>query len=359
MNVADPCTLDYPLNPPFEPNAALKRGNLAMDYVRLGTTGLSVSRLCLGCMNFGAGQDWMISEEESLPILRRAIEAGINFFDTANVYSVGGSEEILGRGLKTFGVRRQDAVIATKVFFPMSRGVNDRGLSRKNIMESIDASLKRLGTDYVDLYQIHRFDNATPVPETIEALNDVVKAGKALYIGASSMFAWQFAKYLYLADATGRARFITMQNHYNLLYREEEREMNRLCEAEGVGLIPWSPLAGGTLVGTRATGSVRSKAAWVAGRFHRPSDRAVIDALAGVAAARGVPPAQIAIAWLLSKRVVSAPIIGPRKLSHLDDPLAALGLKLSTEEIAALEAPYVAQDPIGPQPVDDARHAAY
>ncbi len=326
-----------------------------MQYVRLGTTGTKVSRLCLGCMSFGAGYEWMLSEEDSLPILKRGIEAGINFFDTANVYSDGRSEEILGRALRQYGVRRADAVVATKVFFPMSRGVNDRGLSRKHIMESVDSSLERLGMEYIDLLQIHRFDNETPVAETLDALSDVVKSGKVLYIGASSMFAWQFAKYLYLADATGRERFVSMQNHYNLLYREDEREMNPLCAAEGVGLLPYSPLAGGILVGTRAAGTVRAKT-WFSGqRFQRPSDQAVIDAAARIATARGVSPAQVAIAWLLSKSFVTAPILGPTKLSHMDDPLKALDLKLSSEEIAALEADYVAQALIGPQPIDSAR----
>jgi aryl-alcohol dehydrogenase-like predicted oxidoreductase len=318
-----------------------------MQFVRMGTTGTQVSRLCLGCMSFGGMADWMLNEADSLPIIRKAVEAGINFFDTADVYSRGESEEILGRALKSLSVRRDGAVIATKVFNPMGRGPNMGGLSRKHIHQSIDASLARLGLDYVDLYQIHRFDYATPIEETIEALDDVVKAGKALYIGASSMFAYQFAKYLHRADALGRARFAMMQNHYNLLYREEEREMNPLCLDEGVGLIPWSPLAGGVLAGSREEGTVRAQSAFGRERYRRPDDQAVLDALRKVAAARGEAPAQVAIAWMLSKPAVTAPIVGATKLHHLDDPIKAVESPLSEAEIAELEAPYAPQPVIG------------
>jgi len=317
-----------------------------MDYVRLGSTEAKVSRLCLGCMAFGAGQDWMLNEADSIPILQKAYEAGINFYDTANVYSNGESERILGRALKQFGANRDDMVIATKVFFQMGKSLNERGLSRKNIMSAIDASLSRLGMDYVDLYQIHRFDYETPMEETLEALSEVVRAGKARYIGASSMFAWQFAQYLDMADAKGLARFVTMQNHYSLAYREEEREMIPLCDAEGIGIMPYSPLAGGFLVGTAAAGTLRSQSLMMRGRFARPEDKAVVSALREVAANRGAKPAEIAIAWLLSKPNVT-PIIGPSKLHHLDDPLKAVATKLEASELAALAAPYVSQDVMG------------
>ncbi|MGH7022850.1 MAG: aldo/keto reductase [Caulobacteraceae bacterium] len=318
-----------------------------MKFVSMGSTGTQVSRLCLGCMSFGGGADWMLPEADCLPIVRKAHEAGINFYDTADIYSRGQSEEIVGRALKELKVKREEAVIATKVFMPMGRGPNRSGLSKKHIAASIDASLKRLGLDYVDLYQIHRFDYATPVEETIEALDDVVRAGKALFVGASSMFAYQFSNYLHLAERGGRARFSTMQNHYNLLYREEEREMNPLCLEAGVGLIPWSPLAGGVLAGSRETGTTRSRSAMGRERYHRPADQAVLDALKSVAAARGEAPAQVAIAWLLSKPAVTAPIMGVTKPHHLDDPLKAVESPLSAEEIAALEAPYEAQAVIG------------
>ena len=318
-----------------------------MKFTRMGSTGTQVSRLCLGCMSFGGMADWTLNEDASLPILTKAVEAGINFFDTADIYSRGQSEEILGRGLKTLGVRRDEAVIATKVFNPMGRGPNRGGLSRKHISQSIDASLTRLGLEYVDLYQIHRFDFQTPIEETIEALDDVVKSGKALYIGASSMFAYQFSKYLHRADAAGRTRFAMMQNHYNLLYREEEREMNPLCLEEGVGLIPWSPLAGGVLAGSREAGTVRSQSAMGRGRYNRPEDHAVLDALKQVAAARGEAPAQVAIAWMLSKPAVTAPIIGVTKPGHIDEPLKAVESPLSAEEVALLEAPYAPQAVIG------------
>jgi 1-deoxyxylulose-5-phosphate synthase len=318
-----------------------------MKYVRMGSTGTQVSRLCLGCMSFGGMADWTLSEEDSLPIVKKAAEAGINFFDTADIYSRGQSEEILGRALKELAIRRDETVVATKVFNPMGRGPNRGGLSRKHIMQSIDASLTRLGMDYIDLYQIHRFDYQTPIEETIEALDDVVKAGKAIHIGASSMFAYQFSKYLHLADHKGRTRFSMMQNHYNLLYREEEREMNPLCLEEGVGLIPWSPLAGGVLAGSRDAGTTRSKSAMGGGRYNRPADQAVLDAVKEVAKARGESQAQVAIAWLLSKPAVTAPIIGATKLAQLDDPIKAVDSPLSDDEIAALEAPYMAQAVIG------------
>jgi aryl-alcohol dehydrogenase-like predicted oxidoreductase len=318
-----------------------------MKFTRMGSTGTQVSRLCLGCMSFGGMADWMLNEEASLPIIQKAVEAGINFFDTADIYSRGESEEILGRALTTLGVRRDEAVIATKVFNPMGRGPNRGGLSKKHTAQSIDASLTRLGLDYVDLYQIHRFDYETPIEETIEALDDVVKSGKALYIGASSMFAYQFSKYLHRADAVGRTRFSMMQNHYNLAYREEEREMNPLCLEEGVGLIPWSPLAGGFLAGNREAGTTRSQSAMGRGRYQRPEDQAVLDALRKVAQARGEAPAQVAIAWLLSKPAVTAPIIGVTRLEQMDAPLAAVENPLSAEEIAALEAPYAAQAVVG------------
>ena len=319
-----------------------------MKFVRMGSTGTQVSRLCLGCMSFGGMADWMLNEAQSLPVVQKAVEAGINFFDTADVYSRGESETILGNSLKALNVRRDEAVIATKVFNPMGRGPNKGGLSRKHIHQSIDASLRRLGLDYVDLYQIHRFDYETPLEETIEALDEVVRAGKALYIGASSMFAYQFSKYLHRADALGRTRFAMLQNHYNLLYREEEREMNPLCLEEGVGLIPWSPLAGGVLAGNREAGTVRSQSPWGRDRYNRPADHAVLEALKGLAKARGEAPAQVAIAWMLSKPAVTAPIVGVTKPNHLDDPLKAIEAPLGDDEIAALEAPYESQDVIGP-----------
>ncbi len=314
-----------------------------MEYVRLGTTGAQVSRICLGAMSFGGGSEWMIPEDQSFAQVRKALENGINFFDTANAYSRGESEQILGRALREYAPRREELVVATKVFIPMGSGPNQGGLSRKHIMASIDASLSRLGMDYVDLFQIHRFDYRTPIEETIAALDDVVKAGKALYIGASSMFAYQFSKYLHTADKLGRTRFATMQNQHNLLYREEEREMNPLCVEEGVGLIPWSPLAGGVLAGSREAGTVRSKTRMGGGQYKKPSDLAVIEALHHVAAERGERPAQVAISWLLSKPGMTAPIIGATKLEQLDDPIKAADAPLSKEEIAILEAPYQPQ----------------
>jgi len=305
-----------------------------------------VSQLCLGCMSFGSMADWTLSEADSLPIVRKAVEAGINFFDTADAYSRGQSEEILGRSLKELKVRRDETVVATKVFNPMGRGPNRGGLSRKHIMQSIDDSLKRLGMEYVDLYQIHRFDYETPIEETIEALDDVVKSGKALHIGASSMFAYQFSKYLHLADAMGRTRFSMMQNHYNLLYREEEREMNPLCKDQGVGLIPWSPLARGLLARGAAASGPTSRSE--TDRFGKSLYGASADANGGIlervdamARARGVPNSQIALAWLLRQKGVAAPIVGATKMQHLDDAVGALSVKLSDEEASRLEEPYV------------------
>jgi aryl-alcohol dehydrogenase-like predicted oxidoreductase len=317
-----------------------------MDYVKFGRTGLDVSRLCLGCMTYGVSDrgshPWTLDEEASRPLLRRALDLGINFLDTANVYSDGTSEEFVGRVLKAHG-QRDSVVLATKVHGRMHEGPNGMGLSRKAIMAEIDNSLRRLGTDYVDLYQIHRWDPRTPIEETMEALHDVVKAGKARYIGASSMYAWQFAKAQHVAERNGWTRFVSMQNHYNLLYREEEREMMPLCEDSGVAVIPWSPLARGRL--TRAwdeqTERTQSDAFGKTLYVAPEADRRVVDAVATIAAARKVPKAQIALAWMLSKPFVTAPIIGASKAGHLDDALAALSLSLSADEIDALETHYV------------------
>ena len=294
-----------------------------MEYTRLGTTGMQVSRLALGMMTYGAKswREWVLEWDEAEPILRRAFEAGINFLDTADVYSLGASEDITGRAVKEFAGSRDEVVIATKVFNPMSDELNDRGLSRKHILASIDRSLKRLGTDYVDLYQIHRFDKNTPIEETVEALNDVVRAGKALYVGASSMYAWQFLKMLQAQEKHGFARFVTMQNHYNLVYREEEREMIPLCAAEGIGLIPWSPLARGFLAGNRKANEDKKQAETTRARtddfahslYYRDSDFTVVHRLTEIAQARGVKNAQVALAWMLAKPGVSAPIIGASK----------------------------------------------
>jgi aryl-alcohol dehydrogenase-like predicted oxidoreductase len=318
-----------------------------MDYVRLGRSGLKVSRICLGCMSFGLPDrgihSWSLDEEKSRPILRQAIEAGINFFDTANGYSDGTSEEILGRALKDFA-HREEVVIATKVFSRMRPGPNGAGLSRKAILTEIDASLRRLGTDYVDLYQIHRFDHETPVEETLEALNDIVRAGKVRYVGASSMAAWQFSKMLHAQRAHGWARFVSMQNFVNLLYREEEREMVPLCLAEGVGLIPWSPLARGKLTRDWETSTERSQNdAFGASLFARTeeADRRIVERVAEIAATRGVPRAGIALAWLLAKPGVSAPIVGATRASHLEDAIAALEIALTDDEIAQLEELYI------------------
>lgn len=317
-----------------------------MQTVRLGKTGLKVSRICLGMMTYGTSKwrDWVLDEEESRPFIRRALELGINFFDTADVYSLGVSEEVTGRALRDFA-KRDEVVIATKVFNPMSDDVNARGLSRKHIMDAIDNSLKRLGTDYVDLYQIHRWDSETPIEETLEALHDVVKAGKARYIGASSMYAWQFAQALYLADLHGWTRFVSMQNHYNLVYREEEREMNPLCRDQGVGLIPWSPLARGFLAGNRTRDksgpTARAKSDGFAHTmYYQDDDFAVVDRVVELAERHAVKPAQIALAWMLHKPGITAPIIGASKMSHLEEAVAAVEIDLSAEEIAYLEEPY-------------------
>jgi len=317
-----------------------------MQYVHLGTSGLVVSRVCLGTMTYGTPQwrPWVLDEEASRPFIRRAVELGVNFFDTADMYSKGVSEEVLGRALRDFS-RREDIILATKVYFPMGPGQNDRGLSRLHILRSIDDSLRRLATDYVDLYQIHRWDPETPIEETLEALHDVVKAGKARYVGASSMYAWQFAKALYLADLHGWTRFTAMQNHYNLVYREEEREMLPLCRDQGIGVIPWSPLARGFLAGNRSREewgqTVRAKTDDFAHTlYYQDSDFAVADQAAALAQARGVTPAQIALAWLLHKPGVTAPIIGASKMPQLEESVAALEIRLSEEEIASLEQPY-------------------
>jgi aryl-alcohol dehydrogenase-like predicted oxidoreductase len=324
-----------------------------MEYVNLGRSGVKVSRICLGMMSYGdpAWRDWVLDEEASRPIIRRALELGVNFFDTANMYSDGASEEVTGRALRDFA-RRDEVVLATKVYHPTGDGPNARGLSRKHICDAIDASLKRLGTDYVDLYQIHRYDPDTPIEETLAALDDLVRAGKVRYIGASSMFAWQFARALYLADRNGWARFVSMQNHYNLVYREEEREMLPLCRHEGVGVIPWSPLARGFLAGNRGargegpTARARSDA-FAHHMYYQAADYAVVDAVAALAEARGVEPAQVALAWLLHQPVVTAPIVGATKLAHLESAVAALDLRLDAEECAALEAAYVPHPVLG------------
>ncbi len=318
-----------------------------MEYVNLGTAGLKVSRLCLGAMSYGSKKwrEWVLEEEEGRPFIRRALELGINFFDTADMYSIGVSEEVLGRALKDFGAKRDRTVIATKLCQPMGDDPNLRGLSRKHIMHSIDDSLRRLGTDYVDLYQIHRFDYETPVEETLTALHDVVKAGKALYLGASSMHAWQFAKMLYTAGKMGLTRFVTMQNHYNLIYREEEREMIPLCREEGIGLIPWSPLARGFLAGNRRREdygeTIRAKTDSIAQQlYYQDSDFTVVERLTQIAERRGVPNAQVALAWVLQQPGITAPIIGATKMRHLDDAIAALSLKLDEAELKALAEPY-------------------
>jgi 1-deoxyxylulose-5-phosphate synthase len=324
-----------------------------MDYGKLGNTGLDVSRLCLGCMTFGEPDrgmhEWTLDEEKSRPIIRHAVEAGINFFDTANVYSDGSSEEIVGRALKEF-TRRDEVVIATKVHGRMRPGPNGAGLSRKAILTEIDASLKRLGTDYVDLYQIHRFDYDVPIEETLEALHDVVKAGKARYIGASSMYAWQFATMLHVAEANGWTRFVTMQNYLNLLYREEEREMLPLCAAEGIGVTPWSPLARGRLTRDWDAKTERSESDLFGRTLYQrtaDADRRIVERVAEIARERDVPRAQVALAWVLSKEEVSAPIVGASKPGHLDDAIAALDLPLSDHEIARLEEAYIPHDIVG------------
>ena len=324
-----------------------------MKYTKLGRTGLDVSRLCLGCMSYGepdrGAHTWTLGEAASRPFFRKALDLGINFFDTADVYSAGSSEEIVGRALLEYA-RRGEVVIATKVNQRMHKGPNGAGLSRKAIFAAIDASLKRLGTDFVDLYQIHRWDATVPIEETLEALNDVVRAGKALHIGASSMFTWQFARALHVSQTHGWARFATMQNYVNLLYREEEREMLPLCKAEGIGVIPWSPLARGRLARDWDAASARSENDAFGRSLYAKTadaDRKVAEALAAVAARLGRPRAQVALAWLLAKSEVTAPIIGATRLEQLDDAVAALTLRLTPEEIAELEAPYVAHPVVG------------
>ncbi len=319
-----------------------------MEYTNLGTTGVSVSRICLGAMTYGtsAWREWVLNEAESRPFYERALEAGINFFDTADVYSNGVSEEVLGRAMKTLVADREDVVIATKCFMGTERMKRNRwGLSRKHIFDACDRSLKRLGMDYIDLYQIHRFDYNTPMEETMEALNDLVRMGKVRYIGASSMYTWQFAKFQFLAQQHGWAKFITMQNHYNLVYREEEREMNPFCLDQGVGLIPWSPLARGFLAGNRdrieGTKTLRAQTDEFADALYtQDSDYDVVERNAEVAARLGVKPAQTALAWLLTKPAITAPIIGASKMQHLEDAIAAVTVTLSEDDIKALEAPY-------------------
>jgi aryl-alcohol dehydrogenase-like predicted oxidoreductase len=321
-----------------------------MEYTNLGSTGVKVSRICLGCMTYGTKKwrQWVLEEEEGRPFIKQALEFGINFFDTADMYSLGASEQVLGRALKDFGPSRDKLVIATKVFFSMGDDPNQKGLSRKHIMHAIDDSLRRLGTDYVDLYQIHRFDYETPIEETLTALHDVVKAGKARYIGASSMFAWQFARMLHTSDRLGLTRFVTMQNHYNLVYREEEREMIPLCRSEGVGLVPWSPLARGVLAGNRKAGTLRSQEDdYTKKLYTQEADDRVVEAVALLAKNRGVPPAQVALAWLLHKPEVTAPIVGASKPHHLQDAVAAVTVKLTPEEITQLESVYVPHPVLG------------
>ncbi len=325
-----------------------------MEYVRLGSTGMKVSRICLGCMSYGGPSErwqWALDEEHSRPFIQHALELGINFFDTADVYSAGRSEEIVGKALRDFAASRDEVVVATKVHGVMGPGVNDGGLSRKHILSAIDASLKRLGMDYVDLYQIHRWDYETPIEETLEALNDVVRAGKARYIGASSMYAWQFAKALCVSDARGWARFVSMQPHYNLIYREEEREMLPLCRDQHIGVIPWSPLARGLL--TRKPSRERNETiraqtdAFGKMLYAREDDFAVAQRVYELAEARDLPMAQVALAWMLSKPVVTAPIIGATKMNHLDDAAAAVSVQLTPEEIQHLEEDYLPHSVLG------------
>ena len=323
-----------------------------MRYLKLGSTGLDVSAICLGCMSYGESgrgtHPWSLDEEASRPFLRRALDLGINFFDTANVYSLGSSEEIVGRALREYA-NRDEIVVATKVHGPMRKGRNAGGLSRKAILTEVDHSLRRLGMDYIDLYQIHRFDLRTPIEETLEALHDVVKAGKVRYIGASSMYAWQFAKSLYVADRHGWTRFVSMQNHYNLLNREEEREMLPLCRDQGIGVIPWSPLARGRLTRDWDERTERSQTDEFGKSLYgtMESDREIVDRVAQVASERGIPRASVALAWMLSKPGITAPIIGATKPQHLDDAAAAVDLVLSAEEIARLEEPYVPHPIVG------------
>ncbi|MBB2162800.1 aldo/keto reductase [Gluconacetobacter sacchari] len=324
-----------------------------MDYGRLGKTGLQISKLCLGCMTYGVpdrgGHPWTLDEENSRPLIRQALEMGINFLDTSNSYSDGTSEEIVGRAIRDFA-RREDIVLATKVFFPRRSVPNAGGLSRKAIMNEIDNSLRRLGTDYVDLYQIHRWDPATPIEETMEALHDVVKAGKARYIGASSMYAWQFVKAVYTARLNGWTEFVSMQDHFNLLNREEEREMLPFCQDQGIGILPWSPLARGRLARDWNENTYRQETDNYGSTLYAKAmdaDRAVIEAVGLIAKQRGVSRAQVALAWVLQKQAISAPIIGASKPGHLNDALAALSVRLTADEIAALEQPYIPHPVVG------------
>jgi len=323
-----------------------------MEYARLGSTGMKVSRICLGCMSYGRSTErwpWALDEEQSRPFIRRALELGINFFDTADVYSSGASEEVVGKALREFAAR-DEVVIATKVHGEMGPGPNDRGLSRKHILSSIDASLKRLGTDYVDLYQIHRWDYETPIEETLEALNDVVRAGKARYIGASSMYAWQFAKALFTSDLHGWTRFVSMQPHYNLAYREEEREMLKLCQDQKIAVIPWSPLAKGRLArkpSKEQNETLRAQTDAFGKRLYSDEYFTIAQRVYDVAEARGLPMAQVALAWLLSKPVVTAPIVGATKPHHLDDAVAALSVQLTPDEIHHMEEAYQPHPIIG------------
>ncbi len=317
-----------------------------MNYVNLGRSGLKVSRICLGAMTYGnpAWRKWILTEEQGRPFIRRALERGVNFFDTADMYSRGASEEVLGRALRDFA-KRDDVVIATKAYYPMSDAPNDRGLSRKHLLASIDGSLRRLGTNYVDLYQIHRYDPATPIEETLRALDDIVRSGKARYIGASSMASWQFARALYLADRNGWTRFVAMQNHYNLVYREEEREMMPLCREEGIGVIPWSPLARGFLAGNRRAAdkgdTERARTDDFAHRlYYTDSDFQIVDRVVEVARGRAVSPAQIALAWLLHQDGVTSPIIGATKMEQLDQAIDTVEISLSAEELRELEELY-------------------
>jgi aryl-alcohol dehydrogenase-like predicted oxidoreductase len=321
-----------------------------VEYTRLGSSGLKVSRICLGMMSYGTPdwRDWVLDLDASRPLVRSAVEAGVTFFDTADAYSLGVSEEVTGTLLGELFADRDDYVLATKVFMPFGDGPNDRGLSRKHILSSIDKSLRRLGTDHVDLYQIHRFDPQTPIEETMEALHDVVRAGKARYIGASSMYAWQFATMQHTADAAGWTRFAAMQDHYNLIYREEEREMHPLCLDQGVGVIPWSPLARGRLAKLpEERTTTRSSSDPIGDRMYTEADDAVVHAVADVAKARGLSLAQVALAWMLHKEAVSAPIIGATKPGHVEDAVAAVDIELSDDEIAALESPYVPHPVLG------------
>ncbi|HTP11951.1 MAG TPA: aldo/keto reductase [Anaerolineae bacterium] len=324
-----------------------------MEYIRFGSTGMKVSRICLGCMSYGGPTErwpWALDEEASRPFLQRALELGINFFDTANVYSNGRSEEIVGKALRDFAASRDEVVIATKVFSEMGPGPNDRGLSRKHILSAIDASLKRLGTDYVDLYQIHRWDYDTPIEETLEALNDVVRAGKARYIGASSMYAWQFAQALYASDLHGWVRFVSMQPYYNLVYREEEREMLPLCQDQKIAVIPWSPLARGILTrkpSQERNETLRAQTDAFGKRLYSDEDLKIAQQVSDLAEARGLPMAQVALAWMLSKPVITAPIIGATKPHHLDDAIASLSIQLTQEEIRHLEETYMPHTVLG------------